>query len=168
MSDSWDERRRAQEERYFETLNKQALARLAEKKGQPARHSPVTGKPMEQITFMGVVADRCVDSGGLWLDAGELEQVLAAAKESDASLKDFISAAPSLTPQSAVEAPGRTSPITGKPMNQEKILGVTIDKCADSGGIWLDAGELERLVKSSHQSLTSGVKDFFAMVLGRR
>jgi Zn-finger nucleic acid-binding protein len=166
MSDSWDERRRAQEEGYFENLNKQALARLASKKDHPARKSPATGKPMEQIAVMGVVIDRCVDSGGIWLDAGELPHILEASKESTASLKDFIGAIPTLKPGSSVAA-GLPSPITGKPMNQEKFMGIAVDTCPDSGGIWLDAAELDRLIKSSHQSLTSGIKEFFALVLGK-
>ena len=33
MGDAWDERRKAQEDSYFENLNKQALARLAVKQG---------------------------------------------------------------------------------------------------------------------------------------
>jgi Zn-finger nucleic acid-binding protein len=166
MSDSWDERRRAQEDGYFDSLNKQALQRLAAKKGQPARLSPVSGKPMEVVTVMGVVLDRCVDSGGLWLDSGELEQLLEASKNSSASLKDFINLAPALS-SSAVVTGGKPSPISGKPMNQDKVLGVAIDRCPQSGGVWLDAAELQRLLDSSHQSLTSGIKDFFALVLGK-
>jgi len=115
---------------------------------------------------MGVLVDRCVDSGGIWLDAGELEHILEAAKESTASLEDFIGAMPSVQPGSAVSV-GLPSPITGKPMNQEKFMGVTVDTCPDSRGIWLDATELDRLIKSSHQSLKSGVKEFFAMILGK-
>lgn len=167
MSEAWDERRKAQEESYFESLNKQALERLAAKKQQPARPSPVTGKPMEVVTVMGTVIDRCVASGGIWLDAGELEQLLVASKDNTASLQDFINLVPSLTPSNEPVTGGKNSPITGKPMNQEKILGVSIDKCAESGGIWLDASELQRLLNSSHQSLSSGIKDFFALVLGR-
>lgn len=167
MSDSWDERRRAQEEGYFDTLNKQALLRLAAKKGQAARPSPATGKPMEVVTVMGVVVDRCVDSGGLWLDAGELEQLMEAAKSSSASLKDFIDLAPALTGTTGTTG-GKASPMTGKPMNQDKVLGVAIDRCPDSGGIWLDAGELQRLIEASHQTLSSGIRDFFAQVLGQK
>ena len=168
MSDAWDERRRAQEDGYFENLNKQAMARLAAKRTQPARLSPVTGKPMEQITIMGVVADRCVDSGGVWLDNGELEHILTAAKDSKASLKDFIDTLPTLKPVTSVATEGLKSPATGEPMHQEKVLGVTVDRCFTSKGIWLDAGELERLVRSSHQTLSSSIADFFSMVLGRR
>jgi len=124
MSDSWDERRRAQEEGYFDNLNKQALARLAAKKGQPARPSPATGKPMELVTVMNVVIDRCVDSGGLWLDAGELEQLMEAAKRSSASLQDFINLTPTFSGSSTATG-GKPSPITGKPMNQDKVLGST-------------------------------------------
>lgn len=167
MNDSWDERRRAQEEGYFDSLNKQALQRLAVKQGQPARLSPVSGKAMEVVTVMGVVVDRCTESGGLWLDAGELEQLMEAAKNSSASLKDFINLVPALSSSASVTG-GKPSPITGKLMNQDKVLGVAIDRCPESGGIWLDAAELQRLINSSHQTLTSGIKDFFAQVLGKK
>lgn len=168
MNDSWDERRRAQEEGYFETLNKQAMARLALKKTQPARLSPVTGKPMEQITIMGTVVDRCVDSGGIWLDNGELEQIIAAAKDSKASLQDFVGTLPTLKPSASAVTEGLKSPVCGEPMQQEKILGITVDRCKASHGIWLDARELDRLIRSSHQSLSSSIAEFFSMVIGKK
>jgi Zn-finger nucleic acid-binding protein len=168
MSDTWDERRRAQEDGYFDNLNKQALSRLAAKKGAPARKSPVTGKPMEQLAVMGVAIDRCVDSGGVWLDAGELTHILEAAKDSTASVGDFISAMPELTPHGSAVTEGLKSPITEKPMNIEKILGVTVATCTESGGVWLDASELDKLITSSHQTLSSGVKDFFSLLLGKK
>jgi Zn-finger nucleic acid-binding protein len=121
---------------------------------------------MEIVTIMGVVVDRCVDSGGLWLDAGELEQLIEAAKNSTASLKDFIALAPSLSSTATVTG-GKPSPVTAKPMNQDKVLGVAIDRCPESGGVWLDASELQRLLDSSHQTLTSGIRDFFALLLGK-
>jgi len=167
MSDSWEERRRAQEDGYFDTLNKQALQRLAAKKGQPARVSPVSGKAMEVVTVMGVVIDRCSESGGLWLDSGELEQLIDAAKHTSASLKDFLDLFPAPSSSTPVTG-GKPSPINGKPMNQDKVLGVSIDRCPESGGIWLDATELQRLLDSSHQTLASGIRDFFAQVLGKK
>lgn len=75
MSDAWDDRKRAQEEEYFHTQNKAALERLKEKAGRQLP-SPITGEPMETIAFRGVLIDRCPKSGGVWLDAGELEQIL--------------------------------------------------------------------------------------------
>ena len=35
---------------------------------------------MEQVALHGVVIDRCNTSGGIWLDAGELEQLIEASK----------------------------------------------------------------------------------------
>lgn len=82
MNDSWDEMRRVKEEEYFQKKNQEAVERLKTRTGN--RPSPITGKPMEQITIMGIVVDRCNDSGGIWLDAGELESILKASEKAGA------------------------------------------------------------------------------------
>jgi Zn-finger nucleic acid-binding protein len=123
---------------------------------------------MEQIVAFGAVVDRCTTSGGVWLDSGELEQILTAAKDSSSSLKDFIGSLPSLKPTETAVAEGLLSPDSGKPMKTEKVLGITVDRCTETGGIWLDARELERLITSSHQSLGSSIKEFFALVIGAK
>ena len=46
----------------------------------------------------------------------------------------------------------RLSPITGKPMVQKTLMGVVIDQCEESRGIWLDNGELEALIEASNAS----------------
>jgi Zn-finger nucleic acid-binding protein len=38
------------------------------------------------------------------------------------------------------------SPIDGSPMRQIHRYGIEIDVCPTSGGIWLDKGELERIL----------------------
>ena len=87
-NDSWDDRRKAQEESYFDKQNRLALERLkARKETGQVRNSPVTGKPMEQITLLGVVADRCQESGGIWFDKGEFEQVVKQARSDDAAFR---------------------------------------------------------------------------------
>lgn len=75
MSDGLDERRKALEESYFEKENQEKLAELS-KKGAGHRLSPVTGKPMVREVIHGVTIDRCEDSKGIWLDAGELEELV--------------------------------------------------------------------------------------------
>ena len=82
MNDSWDDMRRAKEEQFFDKQNKEALARLQARTGQKERLSPISGKPMEQRTIMGVVVDVCKESGGIWLDKGELEQIISASGNS--------------------------------------------------------------------------------------
>lgn len=70
--------KRSSEEDYFEKQNKAALDRV---RGRTKRPSPITGEAMRQEVFMGVVIDRCPTSGGIWLDSGELEQILRKAKD---------------------------------------------------------------------------------------
>lgn len=42
--------------------------------------------------------------------------------------------------------PLHTSPISGEPMHRVNKLGVEIDVCPTSGGVWLDRSELEKIV----------------------
>jgi Zn-finger nucleic acid-binding protein len=39
-----------------------------------------------------------------------------------------------------------TSPIDGSPMQQVHRFGIEFDICPTSGGVWLDKGELEKLI----------------------
>lgn len=39
-----------------------------------------------------------------------------------------------------------TSPIDGSPMRQLQRFGIELDICPTSGGVWLDKGELEKLM----------------------
>jgi hypothetical protein len=43
----------------------------------PLLVSPIDGSPMRQIVRNGVELDICPTSGGVWLDKGELEKLLA-------------------------------------------------------------------------------------------
>lgn len=42
--------------------------------------------------------------------------------------------------------PLMTSPIDGSPMREFERYGVKMDICTASGGIWLDRGELEKII----------------------
>jgi hypothetical protein len=43
--------------------------------------SPIDGQPMKQINRFGIEIDVCASSGGIWLDKGELEKLLAMMRE---------------------------------------------------------------------------------------
>lgn len=45
-----------------------------------------------------------------------------------------------------------TSPIDGSPMQQIKRFGIEIDVCPTSGGVWLDKGELEKIMALIRQA----------------
>ncbi len=78
MSDAWDDMRRAKEEEYFGKENKAALDRISARKADKPRLCPVNGASLKQEVTMGIVIDKCPDCGGVWLDNGELEQLLTA------------------------------------------------------------------------------------------
>ncbi len=75
MNDSWDQRRQAKEDQYFDQQNKDALRKIKSGERKP-RLSPISGEPMEEIVMDGVTVDRCKTSGGIWLDSGELEEII--------------------------------------------------------------------------------------------
>ena len=93
MTDEWKKRENALEADYFSHQEREALERLAKRKTQAARNSPITGKPMVQKSLHGVVIDQCEESGGIWLDAGELERIVEAfASEKGGMVQNFFSA----------------------------------------------------------------------------
>lgn len=47
----------------------------------PLLTSPIDGSPMKQINRFGIELDVCPTSGGIWLDKGELEKIIAMIKE---------------------------------------------------------------------------------------
>lgn len=84
MSDSWGDRRRVLEDEFIERQNKEALEKLAHH-GQPSLLSPITGQPMVRAEVLGIAVDRCPESGGVWLDKGELEELLNRARHETGS-----------------------------------------------------------------------------------
>lgn len=47
----------------------------------PLINSPIDGAPMRQINRYGIEFDICPTTGGVWLDKGELEKLIAFVKE---------------------------------------------------------------------------------------
>lgn len=52
------------------------------------------------------------------------------------------------------------SPIDGSPMKQIVRNGVELDICPTSGGVWLDKGELEKLLSAVQEALNETDEDF--------
>ena len=89
MSDAWDDRKKALEEDYFRRKEREALEKMREQMSGgdaaaegggdaaagAAAQCPRGDGALETITVEGVEVDRCGTCGGVWLDAGELEQL---------------------------------------------------------------------------------------------
>lgn len=96
MANKWDERKKAQEDEYFVKKERELLAKLRTKQESeakaatektPSMRCPKCGEPLKARSFQKIEIDQCTGCNGIWLDAGEMEQV--AGKESDSWLGRF-------------------------------------------------------------------------------
>lgn len=55
-----------------------------------------------------------------------------------------------------------TSPVDGSPMKQIQRFGIELDVCPTSGGVWLDRGELEKLIQFIKESAEQDAEHFRA------
>jgi hypothetical protein len=84
VANKWDERKKAQEDEYFVRKERELLATLKEKQQSETKASlkqtchmrcPKCGEPLKERKFQKVVVDQCTGCQGIWLDAGEIEEV---------------------------------------------------------------------------------------------
>ena len=96
MANKWDERKKAQEDEYFVKKERELLAKLKAKQENEAKATaektahmrcPKCGEPLKARSFQKIEIDQCTGCNGIWLDAGEIEQV--AGKENDSWLGRF-------------------------------------------------------------------------------
>lgn len=80
-----DDRRRGLEEEYFHKKNQEAIEKLREKMkvaeearaaGESSMRCPRCSANLTETKFEDVAIDRCDNCGGVWLDSGELEQLI--------------------------------------------------------------------------------------------
>ena len=85
MSDIFDDRRKGLEEEYFHRKNKEAMEKLRQKMavaeeakagGKSSMQCPRCDGTLAESKFEEVVIDTCDKCGGIWLDSGELEQLM--------------------------------------------------------------------------------------------
>ncbi|MBN2319995.1 MAG: M48 family metalloprotease, partial [Acidobacteria bacterium] len=98
------------------------------------------------LTRQGVEVDVCPTCGGVWLDKGEIFYFSKEPKKLQAEIA------------AALRHPGpsrRRNPRTGTPLQTLSIFQgrLEIDYCPESGGIWLDQGELEKIAATAPGAL---------------
>jgi len=96
VANKWDERKKAKEDEYFVKKERELLAKLKAKqeaenkeaaKKAASMRCPKCGEPLKERSFHKIQIDQCTGCNGIWLDAGELEQV--AEKENASWLGKF-------------------------------------------------------------------------------
>lgn len=109
---------------------------------------------LRETNYEGVTADLCDNCWGLWLDKGELQEVIDAQQMhfSDAERQQLTSL------RGASPGPADTEPAPcprcGRAMEQvhsDVAVQLVIDRCPDHG-IWLDTGEIKAVQVVAEQS----------------
>lgn len=124
---------------------------------------PVCKNVMITLELADVEIDHCIECGGIWLDAGELELLLGEPEKAKQLLDAFK------LDSTSSEKP-RKCPICRKKM-QKIIVGSTrpillIDKCRRGDGLWFDQGELEDIVSRAELDKDNKIQKLLADMFG--
>jgi len=120
---------------------------------------PACRNPMITLELADVEIDHCLDCGGIWLDAGELELLMNAPQKAKALLASFQE------DPSCAEKP-RKCPICDKKM-AKIVVGpaepaLLIDKCRRDHGLWFDRGELKDILDQGQLDEDSRIQKLLA------
>jgi len=126
---------------------------------------PVCKNAMITLELADIEIDHCVGCGGIWLDKGELELLLANPDEAKNLLSSF-EAAPSCQENL------RKCPICSRKMLKALVGNsgrpVLIDKCSKGDGLWFDKGELQNIFDKAQLDRDNKIKKLLADVFGSR
>jgi len=84
MANKWEDRKKAIENEYFLKQEKQLIENLKARKDKEAKEKvrefchmrcPKCGAPLKERSFQKIALDQCTGCNGIWLDAGELDEV---------------------------------------------------------------------------------------------
>ena len=107
---------------------------------------PVCKNMMIVVEHNRIELDHCVECGGVWFDAGELELLIETMQleQSGLSLGSILT-----SPESQSKEKKRKCPICGKKMKKATAghePEVLIDACPRGDGLWFDKGEVGQLI----------------------
>lgn len=111
--------------------------------------------PQEPIVIVGVEIDRCPNCGGIWLDGGEIKELIARrqAPGGDAQLESAIDQLsqsqplPANPPMVAGDVVDKPCPACGGKLTNVYFPGGQIEHCNACQGVFLDRGELAKAMQ---------------------
>lgn len=99
------------------------------------RTCPRCSEEMWIVERKGQKLDTCSRCKGIWFDASELDSVMGG----EGRVELLVGIKPSIRGEKLL------CPTCIGYMEPKDIFGVFVDVCPDCGGIWLDAGETEKI-----------------------
>jgi Zn-finger nucleic acid-binding protein len=110
--------------------------------------------PQEPIIILGVEIDRCVSCGGIWLDGGEIKQLVEQRTPgSDARLEATIAQLAKASPTGGAPPPSTADivnvacPACGGKLTIAWFGDTSIEQCNRCDGIFVERGELAKAMK---------------------
>ena len=105
---------------------------------------PKCGSPLTPRTIETVSVDQCTQCQGIWFDEKELEAVLTRSHNLRRGLRtDHTN--PGLNQKRGTCPRDRTAMLRAFSAADEKVV---LDMCPECHGLWLDGGELHRLIQA--------------------
>ena len=117
------------------------------------------GEMMIGYEFMGVEIDRFMESGAIWLDDGELDQICRLGDVDSAPLLEAIDRAP------VVRHNSRPCPRCRGKLNERAVSNapaLNIERCPKCYGLLFERGEMRRLITDFLEGDAAVVSRFFA------
>jgi hypothetical protein len=118
---------------------------------------------MITLELSDVEIDHCVNCGGIWLDAGELELLMDDPMKARRLLDAFRE-------DTAADEEPRKCPICDKRMAKIRVgdapKPLLIDKCRHGDGLWFDKGELRDILNRGQLDERSQVQRLLADMFG--
>ncbi|HUV41812.1 MAG TPA: zf-TFIIB domain-containing protein [Sedimentisphaerales bacterium] len=125
---------------------------------------PVCRNAMITLELHEVEVDFCTDCSGIWLDAGELEILLADPLQAKILLDSF-------KVHTAYPEKPRKCPICLKKMLKIVVGNGTpplvIDKCPKGHGLWFDKGELQQIFQKANLDKDSKIQGLLLDIFGQ-
>jgi len=114
-------------------------------------------KPMSKAKMEGVLVDKCNICGGIWLDAGELEMLMAHETKSPDELIREAKSEIIAEKSRLLYTEGLCPKCQGQQMKRYMRAGVELDRCPACKGLFFDYGELDKVMDMEK---SSGFKHF--------
>jgi Zn-finger nucleic acid-binding protein len=117
---------------------------------------PVCRSPLLAVEKLEIELDCCAVCRGIWFDEDELELLLASAgvERSAPLLLDLLR-----SPEAETREARRACPRCKRRLRKVRVgddRGAVLDLCPRGDGVWLEPGELARVVDALHGSGAAG------------
>lgn len=113
---------------------------------------PACQSKMSEIIAYGLKVDVCTEScGGVWFDAGELEQVDEVHERVDSRVLRPLGNQKVVVDRNRLRPCPRCPQTTLKRQLEDSLSEIEVDVCGGCEGVFLDFGELDLLRKNNSQ-----------------